>query len=166
MQATHSLNGIPLHAATAVSSFFVSILFLSLVFVYGIFLEYNMYGKVLFNYKANNSNIEDKDDYEVDLAEGSVIEIMEMYDDGWWLVQTQSKTGVSVTGLAPSNYIKLEDNSSQLESELCLSPMVVTSSPRSSNNDPTVGRQLPPGWKEAIDAESNDTYYYNSTTGC
>ena len=32
-----------------------------------------MYGKVLFNYKANNSNIEDKDDYEVDLAEGSVI---------------------------------------------------------------------------------------------
>ena len=122
------------------------------------YLEYNMYGKVLFNYEANNINIEDKDDYEVDLADGSVIEILEMYDDGWWLVQTQSKTGVSVTGLAPSNYIELKDDFPKLESKLCFSPMVF--------NDPTIGRQLPPGWNEAIDAESNDTYLYNSTTGC
>jgi len=127
-----------------------------------------MHGKVLFNYKANNSNIEDKDDYEVDLSEGSVIEILEMYDDGWWLVQTQLKTGVSVTGLAPSNYIELNDDSlSKSESKLYLSPMVITNSARSSTNDnePTIGRQLPPGWKEAVDAESNDKYYYNSATG-
>ena len=66
----------PLNRYTVVSSFFVSsihYIWFIRVFVFGIFLEYNMYGKVLFNYKANNSNIEDKDDYEVDLAEGSVI---------------------------------------------------------------------------------------------
>ena len=119
-----------------------------------------MYGKVLFNYTANNSNIED-DDCEVDLFEGSFVEIMEMYDDGWWLVQSKSKAGVSITGLAPSNYIELEEySSSKLDNKTYHSPKVFD-----TTNPTTVWRELPPGWKEAIDAKSNDTYYYNALTG-
>ena len=107
-----------------------------------------MRGNVLFNFQANTNGEGTSDDVaEIDLHMGEVVEILEMYDDGWWLVRSPTK---SSTGLAPSNYI-----------ELIHSEKVEESSEISFNSSP----KLPSGWDYAIDTESNEPYYFNKLNG-
>jgi len=107
-------------------------------------------GNVLFNFEASKSEYDASDDVaEVDLHVGEVVEILEMYDDGWWLIRTIGPTKSS-TGLAPSNYIELI-HSGKVKG---ISEMETNSSPK-----------LPFGWDYAIDKESNEPYYYNKDNG-
>lgn len=102
-------------------------------------------GNVLFDFQASATSGEGSSDdiAEVDLHIGEVVEILEMYDDGWWLVRTSGKS----TGLAPSNYMEIMNNEDPIEASI--------------NSSPT----LPSGWDCAIDAESNEPYYYNASNG-
>jgi hypothetical protein len=50
-------------------------------------------GKVLFDYSATEED-------ELSLSQGDYVQVLETYDDGWWLI----KKG-TLLGLAPSNYI-------------------------------------------------------------
>ena len=83
-------------------------------------------------------NYSAQDDDEISLFKGECVFILETYDDDWWMV----KKG-DLVGLAPSNYLRVNavDHSKIEDAE------------------------LPPGWKSAIDNESNDIYYYNEDTG-
>ena len=90
-------------------------------------------GHALFNYKA-------REDDEISFHKGESLQVLETYDDGWWMV---SKNNIEHVGLAPSNYIRLNDEKN-IEAE---------------------NAELPADWKSAIDKDSNDIYYYNESTG-
>ena len=87
-------------------------------------------GEVLYNYKSVEVD-------ELTLFVGEEVNVMEMYDDGWWLVSKNNvdSRNPQAVGLAPSNYIKLIES------------------------------QLPEGWKFSVDTDSNEKYYYNEVTG-
>ena len=59
------------------------------------FLNFNRY-RALYNYKPHN-------DDEVELAEGDLLYVMEMCDDGWF-VGTSQRTGIF--GTFPGNYVE------------------------------------------------------------
>jgi hypothetical protein len=71
-------------------------------------------------------------DDEISVIKGEIVDVREAYDDGWWLVENNRRE----KGLVPANYVILT----------ALAPDSL----------------LPPGWKSALDAESNQKYYYNS----
>ena len=96
--------------------------------------EEGIHGKVLYNYHSVEED-------ELTLNVGDEVNILEMYDDGWWLVSIRAKSDKysNIVGLAPSNYIMLvEKNTNEL---------------------------LPKGWKFSVDTDSNQPYYYNEITG-
>lgn len=57
--------------------------------------EQDKKGEVLFDYTA----IEDD---ELTIRQGDQFKLLELYDDGWWLIDVQGKFGV-----VPSNYVKI-----------------------------------------------------------
>lgn len=88
---------------------------------------------VLFNYDAVEAD-------ELTISKGQDVNVLETYDDGWWLVKRKSSVG-----LVPSNYLSLEQP---------------TQSPPHTTPGP-----LPPGWLSAVDPDSSETYYYNTSFG-
>lgn len=112
-------------------------------------------GTVLYDYFGDKRG----EDNEVDIKQGDVVEILEMYDDGWWLVKIKQPLGTTC-GIAPSNYIKLHT----MEAE------IVDLKPEGLMNNRVLGADedgniLPANWKSSIDAETNDKYYYNESNG-
>lgn len=51
----------------------------------------------LYSFDSNDSD-------EISVQKGDIVNLLEAYDDGWWLV----KRG-ELTGLVPSNYMKIAD---------------------------------------------------------
>lgn len=77
---------------------------------------------------------------ELSLGKGDSLEVLMKHEDDWWLVRNYH----GQEGLIPSNYVYAELKNVR-------------------SKESTV--YLPPGWESAIDPESGDRYYYNSSTG-
>lgn len=54
-------------------------------------------GIALYDFKASEND-------EISLRKGEVFNLIETYDDGWWLIEINSQQGV-----VPSNYVKVID---------------------------------------------------------
>ena len=77
---------------------------------------------------------------ELSISKEESLEVLVKHEDDWWLVRNAQ----GQEGLIPGNYVYEETG------------IVRT------KETPTY---LPPGWESAIDAESQERYYYNTGTG-
>lgn len=79
---------------------------------------------------------------ELSIKDGETLDVMEMYDDDWWMVRRWNGS----QGLVPANYLRvIAENDNDISEEQ--------------------KEKVPEGWSSAMDPKTGDEYFFCNATG-